>query len=553
MSDWKLARNEFAVRPGPVALVVLDGVGIGRGDETDAVHLANTPVLDRIWGERPTVQLMAHGTAVGLPSDGDMGNSEVGHNALGAGRVFEQGAKLVAAALASGEVFRTETWRDLTSRCAGDSSGTLHFIGLLSDGNVHSHIDHLVALLRGAVASDVRKVRIHALLDGRDVEAQSSLTYVHRLEAALAQLTRDGTRDYRIASGGGRMLVTMDRYEADWQIVERGWWAHVLGRAERFGSAGEAIETFRRREPGLSDQHLPPFVVADDGGPVGTIGDGDAVVLFNFRGDRALEITRAFESDDFPYFDRVRRPEVKYAGMMQYDGDLRLPRSFLVQPPAIERTVGEYLARNGISQLACSETQKFGHVTYFFNGNRSDKFDAALEDYVEIPSDRVRFEQRPWMKAAEITDAVVASLDRNSPRFLRINYANGDMVGHTGDLRSAVLAMEAVDLSLGRLLAEISARDGVAIVTADHGNADQMFQTDRSGEIRRRADGEPEPHTSHTLNPVRLSIVDPLSGADFRLRGDLERPGLSNVAATALFLLGFQAPGDYDRSLITPR
>lgn len=548
--DWSLRPTGQAGIVGPVVVAVLDGVGIGRGDDGDAVAQARTPVLDSLRSGSPWRTLRAHGTAVGLPDDTDMGNSEVGHNALGAGRVFDQGAKLVKAAIASGALFRAPAWEGIVSSCL-ESKTPLHLIGLLSDGNVHSHIDHLIALIREAARAGVRELYVHPLLDGRDVPETSALIYLEQLEGVLSAF--DGaTGRYRIASGGGRMVTTMDRYQADWRIVERGWKAHVHGIGRGFHSAREAVETYRAEQPGLADQFLPPFVVVDaEGNPIGPIHDGAGVIFFNFRGDRAIEISRAFEQDDFPYFDRGRRPVVHFAGMMQYDGDFHIPRAFLVLPPAIDRTMGEYLARNGITQLACSETQKYGHVTYFWNGNRGGMFDERTETYIEIPSDLVPFEQRPWMKAAEITDAVIGELGTGRHRFARLNYANGDMVGHTGVFLASVMAVEAVDWCLGRLLAAVAAMNGVALVTADHGNADEMFERGKSGAIDRDAvTGKPRPKTSHSLNPVPLALYYPTEPGRFRFREDLPQAGLANVAATALQLLGWQAPEDYEPSLL---
>ena len=532
-TDWTLNPHpSISPATGPVVLVVMDGVGVGPNDEGDAVRLARTPCLDELARTALYTELRAHGTAVGLPSDDDMGNSEVGHNALGAGRVFAQGAKLVDAAIDTGAIFESESWRWVTS------GGTLHFIGLLSDGNVHSHEKHLHAMLRQARRQGVESVRVHVLLDGRDVPETSSPIYLEHLEAVLAELGPD----YRIASGGGRMIVTMDRYEADWRIVERGWKAHVQGAARQFPSALEAVETYRAEEPGLSDQFLPAFVV----GEPSPMQDGDGVVFFNFRGDRAIEISKAFEGGpEFSAFERGACPAVRYAGMMQYDGDLHLPAKFLVDPPAIERTFGEYLARNGVRQWAGSETQKFGHVTYFWNGNRSGYFHEALETYVEIPSDRVPFEQRPWMKAGEITDAVIEALETGDYRFLRLNYANGDMVGHTGRLVPAILAVEAVDLSLARLRKAVHKAGGLLLVTADHGNCDEMFRHDKKGGILREKNGQPAVSTAHSLNKVPFYIEGAPQGLELRSGG-----GLSNVAATTLALLGFEAPEDYDPCLL---
>jgi 2,3-bisphosphoglycerate-independent phosphoglycerate mutase len=493
-------------------------------------------------------RLRAHGTAVGMPSDEDMGNSEVGHNAFGAGRVFAQGAKLVAESIASDSMWQGEAWHDVIR--AAKAGGTLHFIGLFSDGNVHSHIDHLKAMLVRAKAEGVARARIHILLDGRDVGETSALDYLDPFEAFLAGL-RDGAFDVAIASGGGRMKITMDRYEADWSMVERGWAIHVHGDGRQFPSARAAIEAFRG-EAKVIDQDLPGFVVAKDGKPIGPIVDGDAVVFFNFRGDRAIEISRAFTDDKLASFDRGRRPAVTYAGMMQYDGDTKMPARFLVVPPAIDRTLGEYLAKNGVTQFAISETQKYGHVTYFWNGNRSGKFDEATETYVEILSDVVPFEQRPWMKCAEITDALIDATQSGKHRYLRVNYANGDMVGHTGNFEAAVTAMQCLDLQLARLIPVILAAGGTAMITADHGNADEMFELDKNGKVKRDAQGGVKAKTSHTLNPVPFVLISSDATPAYRLRKDLPAPGLSHLAATVLNLLGYEAPADYDASLIEP-
>lgn len=549
-TDLILRRHPSWAGPkGPVVLAILDGVGLGKGDAADAVKLARTPVLDELLVPGRFVALRAHGTAVGLPSDDDMGNSEVGHNALGAGVVHAQGAVLVGRAIASGALYAGATWQALIER--GRTGGALHFLGLLSDGNVHSHQDHLEAMLRQAAAGGVKRLYVHVLLDGRDVAPTSALTYVDRLEAVLGAL-RAGGVDARIASGGGRMITTMDRYEADWRIVERGWRAHVLGDGRRFASAAAAVAALRDEHPGIIDQDLPPFVIADERGPVAPIVDGDGVVMFNFRGDRAIEITRAFDDAEFTKFDRVRHPDVLYAGMMEYDGDLHLPRHYLVSPPQIERTMGELLAATGVTQLAISETQKYGHVTYFWNGNKSGMFDEATETYVEIPSDLVPFEQRPWMKAAEITDRLISELRTGRHRFARVNYANGDMVGHTGHFDATVMAVEAVDLQLARLRQAVDALGGVLVVTADHGNADEMFQRGKGGAIERdKVTGVPVAKTSHTLAPVPLAIHDRHAGDRYAL--DPARAagaGIASVTATCLELLGYTVPTDLAPSLV---
>ncbi len=559
MSGLSLPRGRFEPVSGPVVVVVMDGVGLGPDDEGNAVTQAHTPTLDALYARYGCLPLCAHGTAVGLPSDEDMGNSEVGHNALGAGRVFSQGASLVNVALEDGSLFRSEAWCALVEGVR-ESGEPLHLLGLLSDGNVHSHERHLHALLDGAASAGVRRVRLHLLTDGRDVGSVTAQVYIERLEAHLKGLNTSPERDYRIASGGGRMHLTMDRYNADWDMVQRGWDTHVHGQARRFRSALEALHTLRADQPGLSDQFVPAFVVTgDDGEPLGVIRDGASVCLFNFRGDRAVEISRAFEDDTLPesLLRRGRRPKVRFAGMMQYDGDLLLPKSFLVAPPRIDRTLSEHLAENGVTQFACSETQKFGHVTYFWNGNRSGYVDAATEQYVEVQSDRGAFEERPWMKATEITDATLKALSTGRFRHARLNYANGDMVGHTGDLHAAITGISAMDLCLGRLLRGIASLGGVALVTADHGNADEMFERDKGGAFALYADGRRKPKTSHTLNPVPCVLFDPKGQVAARLVNKLDHsrptPGLANVAATVLELLGFSPPEDYAASLLSKR
>jgi 2,3-bisphosphoglycerate-independent phosphoglycerate mutase len=521
----------------------MDGIGIGAGDESDAVASAYTPTLDWLRALPGSMQICAHGKAVGMPSDEDMGNSEVGHNALGAGRVFAQGAKLVSAAIATGAVFSGEGWQRALEKVR-KTGHPLHFLGLLSDGNIHSHIDHLLAFVAQAAKERIAKVRVHILTDGRDVDGRSALRYIDRLEQALAQANASGL-DYRIASGGGRMLITMDRYEADWGMVERGWNVHVRGEGRRFRSATEAVETLYAQSPDVNDQWLEGFVIADEHGPVGRIEDGAALILTNFRGDRAIEISRAFDDEAFAKFARGPRPDVYYAGMMEYDGDLHIPRNYLVAPPQIDRTMGELLAASGKRQLAIAETHKYGHVTYFWNGNRSGQFAPELETYIEIPSDLDSLEFRPWMKACEVTDRLVTELKRSPYDMVRVNYANGDMIGHTGDLRSTRISVEAVDLCLARLVAATREHQGILVVTADHGNADQMFETKGGKRIVKN---------SHTLNPVPFAIYDPRmhSGGPRTCghTGDAAAPGLANVAATVLELMGLQAPQDYAPSLL---
>lgn len=517
----------------PIVLVIMDGVGRGDGGPGDAVKLANTPNLDKLFATCPYTWLKAHGTAVGLPSDEDMGNSEVGHNALGCGQVYAQGAKLVSESIASGVLFESKAWAALTRNAADGKA--LHFLGLLSDGNVHSNIAHLIAMLRRARAEGLKRVYCHILLDGRDVPATSALEYVTQLEDVLAELSTDGC-EYKIASGGGRMTITMDRYEANWPMVELGWRTHVQGIGRQFPNAKSAIETYRQ-EYNCIDQDLPPFVIANGGCPVAKIANGDSVILFNFRGDRAQEISLAFDRKEFTKFDRGDYTGVLFAGMLQYDGDLKIPTNYLVEPPVIQNTLTEVLCANHVREYALSETQKFGHVTYFWNGNRSGKVDDALETYEEIPSDVIPFDQAPAMKSVEITDHMIAAMESGKYDFLRCNFPNGDMVGHTGSLPAAITAMEFVDQGLGRILAAADRCGYTVCVTADHGNADQMTETKK---------GKTSVRTAHSLNPVPFIIYD--KDAAFTLKDGSF--GLANVAPTLVKMMGIEAPACWEESML---
>ena len=517
----------------PIVLVVMDGVCKGDGGSGDAVKVANTPVLDNLLAACPHTYLKAHGTAVGLPSDEDMGNSEVGHNALGCGQVYSQGAKLVGESIENGTLFASAVWQDLVDNAKAGKA--MHFLGLLSDGNVHSNISHLIALLKAARAAGVQKAYCHILLDGRDVPATSALEYVGQLEDVLSELKGEGY-DYAIASGGGRMVVTMDRYEANWGMVEAGWRTHVQGQGRMFASAREAIETYRA-ETGCIDQDLPAFVVARDGQPVARIANGDSVILFNFRGDRAQEISLAFDRKDFDKFDRGDYQGVKFAGMLQYDGDLNIPENYLVQPPVIKNTLTEVLCQAGIREFACSETQKYGHVTYFWNGNRSGKVDEALEEYLEIPSDVIPFEQAPAMKSKEITEAMVKAMESGKFQFLRCNYPNGDMVGHTGVMDAVVYAMECVDNGLKAILEAADKYGYTVLITADHGNADQMTETKK---------GKTSVRTAHSLNPVPFIIYD--KDTSWTVKDGSY--GLANVAPTVVKMMGLNAPDCWEDSIV---
>lgn len=540
--DKNLILNNIETLPkrkGPLLLIIMDGVGIGKQDESDGVFVSKTPTLDKLFQSPMYTQLQAHGKAVGMPSDDDMGNSEVGHNALGAGRVFSQGAKLVQHEIDDQSIFKTEIWEKLKNRTL--EGKTFHLIGLLSDGNVHSHIDHLFAILKKCAEEKMQRVRIHPLLDGRDVYEKSALEYIAKTEELLSQINKESGFDYAIASGGGRMVTTMDRYNADWNVVKNGWDAHVLGEGRQFQSAKEAIQTYYDEDPEVTDQYLDSFVIVKDGKPIGTIEDGDSVVFFNFRGDRAIEISQAFEqNEEFDKFDRGRVPDILYAGMMEYDGDLHIPKNYLVNPPCIDRSVSQYLCASGVSSFAISETQKFGHVTYFWNGNNSGYIDEKLELFVEIPSDKIKFDKAPKMKAHEITEKTIELLQSGKYQFGRVNFANGDMVGHTGVPEAIVTAVETVDECVGKLIEVVEKLDGIVLVTADHGNSDEMFTVKNEKKTV---------STAHSLNPVPFCIIDKNFNDEYAMV-DLEKKGLSNVAATILNLLGFEKPEDYDPSLI---
>lgn len=519
----------------PVLLVVMDGVGFSKTGLGDAVTEANTPTLDWLMANCPMTRLKAHGDAVGLPTDDDMGNSEVGHNALGCGQIYSQGAKLVNESIESGKMYDSAAWKELVDNVKAKDS-TLHFIGLLSDGNVHSNISHLFNMLKKAKAEGVKKARVHVLLDGRDVPATSAPLYIEQLENVLKELN-DGSFDGKIASGGGRMKITMDRYQADWAMVERGWNTHVKGEGRQFASAAEAVETLRN-ETGAIDQDLPAFVMAENGAPVGKIIDGDSVILYNFRGDRAIELSMAFDCDEFTQFNRGPKPNVCYAGMLQYDGDLKLPARYLVNPPEITNTLSEVLVAAKLNQYAVSETQKYGHVTYFWNGNRSGKFSDELETFKEIPSDNVSFDQRPWMKSADIVDDLIEAIKSKKYDFLRCNFPNGDMVGHTGSMQATIIGVEAVDIGLARLMKVCDEYGVTMLVTADHGNADEMLEKNKKGDVQVR--------TAHSLNPVPFIIYD----KDVKYTIKEGNYGLSNVAPTVVKMFGLTAPDCWQESMI---
>ena len=531
----------------------MDGLGWRSESYGNAVHLAHTPCLDFLQKNSLFTTLKAHGPYVGLPLNSDMGNSEVGHNAMGAGRIFDQGAKLVNNSLNNAEAFKSETWKQILR--VKENNKTLHLIGLLSDGNVHSQQEHLHRIIYEAAHSGVKKIRVHVLLDGRDVAEKSAEIYAQKLEKFIS-LHRSKDCDIQVASGGGRMTTTMDRYEADWSIVERGWKAHVLGQSENnFPSLSKAIEEFRKKYPDTGDQYLPDFIIKKDNKACGPIVDGDAVLFFNFRGDRAIEISKAFDAIDFPYFDRIRKPKVFYAGMMQYDGDEKIPKNYLITAPEIKNTFSEFLVNEKVKQFACSETQKFGHVTYFWNGNKSGYFNKSFEHYLEIKSDKIAFDKAPWMQAAQITDACIKEMNNQSFDFYRINLANGDMVGHTGNLEASIIAVSTIDLMLSRLIQACRKSHTMLIVTADHGNCETMLAGDASIYPHWKSfsyQNKAEPITSHTTEQVPCFIYDPSNAEHMKYK--ILDPGkgtLANLANTCMNLIGFNSENTFHPSLLS--
>ena len=533
---------------GPVVIIVIDGYGLPKSDVGSAIAAARKPTLERLFAGYPNIRLRAHGTAVGMPSDDDMGNSEVGHNAIGAGQVYSQGAALVANAIADGAIWQGDAWQQIVAG-AKAGRGVIHFIGLFSDGNVHSHIDHLKAMVAAgqgggrqdacvstpcSTAATCRKpARSTTSCRSKPSSPKSApMASMPASPPAAAAVHHHGPLRCQLEHGRAAAGTPM-----------------CCGEGPQFPNATAAVDGLREQNPGIIDQDLPPFVIAEDGQPIGTIEDGDAVVFFNFRGDRAIEITRAFEEDQLRQVRPRPRPE----------GDLRRHAAVRRRPqvagPLPRRPAGDQRtpSANGSPRPASPsspvrETQKFGHVTYFWNGNRSGKF--AGETWQEVPSDVVPFEQRPWMKAAEITDAMIAALQSGQYRTLRCNYANGDMVGHTGNFAAATIAIEAVDLSLARLLQAVDAAGGVALITADHGNADEMYEIDKkTKEPARNDDGSFKAKTAHTLNPVPLILYDNVSGGRLRLR-QTETAGLSNIAATVANLLGLEKHAAWDDSLL---
>lgn len=527
----------------PVLLIVMDGWGLGSGGPEDAIAQAKTPVFDRLWKDYAHTRLFTHGHHVGLPSNKDMGGSEVGHLTMGAGKVLEQGPTRINNAIADGSFFESKALQQVMA--AGKASGILHLMGLLSDGNIHSHLSHFRAVINHAYESGIKALRIHALLDGRDVGIQTAQKFVCELEEDFSFINSHDGFFYAFASGGGREMIVMDR-DNNWPKVAEGWDLMVHGKGDRrFPSMLAAINHFRSEQAGLIDQDMPGFVIVDDQDrPLGVISDGDAVIMMNFRGDRAIEITEAFELDDFNAFERGQRPHITYAGMMVYDEDRNLPALQLMGPTKVGNPFGKRILGLGIKQFRLTETQKYPHVTFFFNGGYRKPLDASMEDYILIDSDKgISFANVPQMKAAEIADKAVELIESGEYGFGLINLANADMVGHCGKIAPAITAIETVDAAVGRIVDALKAAGGYALITADHGNAEEMLVTGK--------DGSTEPCTKHSTNPVPCMLFDPAYDGSYSLsqpeHGD---PGLANLAATLFEMMGHAVPDDLDASLI---
>lgn len=523
---------------GPVVLVIMDGLGISSGIEGNAVLKSHTEFLDKCISDKYVRRLLdASGEAVGIVA-GQMGNSEVGHNTIGCGQIIKQGVAKIEDAIQSGAIWQTAAWQGAIGQLDKDNN-TLHFAGIFSDGGVHSDIKHLEVMIQKAIAQGVKKIRIHAVFDGRDVAPNSEPKYIERIEKFARQF--EGT-DIKIASGGGRMVFIADRYENDWSMVELGWRVMFEGKTEnRFQSATSAIGVLRKVNPDVQDQYLPAFVIVDENNnPVGNIKKGDSFIYYDFRGDRAIEIARAFTEKDFDKFDRgdYNPEDVFFAGMTEYDSDTHTPANQLIPPVNFTNTLNQVLSQNGISQLAISETVKFGHVTYYFNGNSYEK--TPGEEHIEIKSDTIPFTERPWMKSADLADEILKQIEQpNAPRFVRVNFPNPDMVGHFADMETTVTAIEAMDIALARIAKKIDELGGCMVLIADHGNAEELI--DENG----------EPKTSHTTNQVPFIIYDNTENRSKYGLAKIDQPGLSNIAATIATLLGVEAlPAEWQKSLI---
>jgi 2,3-bisphosphoglycerate-independent phosphoglycerate mutase len=503
--------------PKPVVLCVLDGWGHrDRPSDDNAILKARTPNLDRLGKLYPVSYLDASERHVGLPQ-GQMGNSEVGHMNLGAGRVVMQDLPRIDQAIEDGTLPSMPALREFAAALKR-SDGICHLMGLLSPGGVHSHQDHMAAAAR-AVAAAGAPIRVHAFLDGRDTPPKSAQAYVARFLADVAG------HDVRVATMSGRFYA-MDR-DKRWERVEAAWKAIVLGEGKKAPNAAAAIETAYRA--GTTDEFVPPTAIADYAG----MRDGDGVLMANFRADRAREILTALLDPDFSGFARSRRPKLTALGMTEYSTALNRFMATLFPPIALTHTLGEVIAEAGLKQLRIAETEKYAHVTFFFNGGEEREFKG--ETRILVPSPKVAtYDLKPEMSAPEVTDKLVAAIESGDYDLIVVNFANTDMVGHTGDIEAAVKSVEAVDACIGRVAAAVERAGGAMLITADHGNAEQMRDPETG-----------QPHTAHTLNLVPAILV----GAG---RGERLADGkLADVAPTLLEIMGLPQPAEMTgRSLL---
>jgi 2,3-bisphosphoglycerate-independent phosphoglycerate mutase len=497
-------------RPPVAALIIFDGWGLREARESNAILKAQTPVMNRLWATQAHTEVDASGEAVGL-APGVMGNSEVGHLTIGAGRVIYQDVMRITKAIETGTFFSNEVMLGAMKRAARDGR-TLHLWGLLSDGSVHSHIDHLIALIEMAAHEGVVKIAVHAVLDGRDKPPRSALPFIDRVEAKLKELGRG-----RIATVTGRYFA-MDR-DKRWDRVERAWRALVLAEGRTTASARAAVEASYAEDKG--DEFVEPAII----GVAHPMEDGDQVICYNFRADRARELTTALTQADFTGFARPRVPKVGYVCMTEYERSLNLPLAF--GPDDVRDTLAEVLARAGIRNLRIAETEKYAHVTYFLNGGAEKPFE--LEERVLIPSSKVAtYDLEPEMQAVAIAKRAAEEIASGRFGVVVMNFANPDMVGHTGNMEATVKAVETSDVALGIVIDALAHTGGVALITADHGNAEFMADP---------ATGQP--HTAHTINPVPLILYNPSS------KGRLKDHGtLADVAPTLLGMLEVDKPAE---------
>jgi 2,3-bisphosphoglycerate-independent phosphoglycerate mutase len=496
-----------------IALIVLDGWGHREETEGNAVALANTPFFDRLWAEFPHTLIHASEERVGLPH-GQMGNSEVGHLNLGSGRIVYQDSVRISKAIREGEFFRNPVFRH-TMDAARDNGKALHLVGLLSDGGVHSLPAHLYALLEMAKGRGVKRVYVHPIFDGRDTPPNSGL---HHLNDLLAKMRQIGVGE--VATVGGRYYA-MDR-DNRWDRTERAFRAMVRGEGRE--SADPAAAVSRSYEAGITDEFIEPVVIHRDGRPVGPISPGDSVLFFNFRADRGRQLTRALAQEDFDRFPRPERLGLEVACMTPYEEAFRLPVAFPAQPR--DMLLADVFASCGVRNLRMAETEKYAHVTYFFNGGAEKVFPG--ESRVLVPSPSVpTYDLQPEMSAFEVAERASSEVESGRHDVLILNFANGDMVGHTGILSAAIRAIEAVDENLRRVVEKIWEVGGLALVTADHGNAEQMVDPETGGA-----------HTAHTTNPVPLILADP-EGRGTMLKSER---ALEDIAPTILRMMEISAP-----------